>query len=84
MNATEQALEWCHYFASRGVTISQDEMRQMFMRPLLDLERDRERLLNVLEHCALPDGTRPEKQHEVAAMVVKEYRAEMAQQKGGG
>lgn len=38
-------------------------------------ERDRERLLNVLEHCALPEPLRPKCQHDVAAMVVKEYRS---------
>jgi len=47
-----------------------------------EARRDKERLLNVLEHCALPPDKQPENHHEVAAMVVRDFRPAIQQQKG--
>lgn len=47
MTATEQALDWCHWLASRRVTINQDEMRELFIKGISSVG------VNLAEHLKL-------------------------------
>lgn len=63
MTATEQASAWCHWLASRGVTLSQDEMREMFEKPLMENEIRIMKLeaiaLEFKTHVTLCNASRP-------------------------
>lgn len=53
MTQPDQALEWIHKLASRGCTMNQVELREMFEKPLMELQCDKERLIE--DRARFPD-----------------------------